>query len=92
MKTSKITPELRDRAMRMVLEHWADHSSKWATIESIAPKIGFTPQALVIWIQRTEIDQGPREGVTNVYRLFGSVANKDIETRLVYARLSKPSG
>jgi transposase-like protein len=68
MKTSKITPELRDRAVRMVLEHCADHSSQWATIESIAPKIGFTPQALVIWIQRTEIDQGPREGVTTAER------------------------
>jgi len=92
MKTSKFTPELRERAVRMVLEHRADHSSQWATIESIAPKIGCTPQTLLKWIQRTEIDQGPREGVTNVCRLFGSVANKDIETRLVYARLSKPSG
>jgi transposase-like protein len=64
MKTSKFTPELRERAVRMVLEHRADHSSQWATIESIAPKIGCTPQTLLEWIQRTEIDQGTRDGVT----------------------------
>jgi len=68
MKTSKFTPELRERAVRMVLEHRADHSSQWATIESIAPKIGCTPQTLLKWIQRTEIDQGTRDGVTTAER------------------------
>ena len=68
MKTSKFTPELRERAVRMVLEHRADHSSQWATIESIAPKIGCTPQTLLKWIQRAEIDQGTRDGVTTAER------------------------
>ena len=68
MKTSKFTPELRERAVRMVLEHRADHSSQWATIESIAPKIGCTPQTLLKWIQRAEIDQGTRYGVTTAER------------------------
>jgi transposase-like protein len=68
MKTSKFTPELRERAVRMVLEHRADHSSQWATIESIAPKIGCNPQTLLKWIQRTEIDQGTRDGVTTAER------------------------
>jgi len=68
MKTSKFTPELRERAVRIVLEHRADHSSQWATIESIAPKIGCTPQTLLKWIQRTEFDQGTRDGVTTAER------------------------
>jgi len=68
MKTSKFTPELRERAVRMVLEHRTDHSSQWATIQSIAPKIGCTPQTLLKWIQRTEIDQGTRDGVTTAER------------------------
>jgi transposase-like protein len=68
MKTSKFTPELRERAVRMVREHRADHSSQWATIESIAPTIGCTPKTLLTWIQRTEIDQGTRDGVTTAER------------------------
>jgi transposase-like protein len=52
----------------MVLEHRADHSSQWATIESIAPKIGCTPQTLLKWIQRIEVDQGTRDGVTSAER------------------------
>ena len=68
MKTGKFAPELRERAVRMVLEHRADHSSQWATIESIAPKIGCTPQTLLKWIQRAEIDQGTRDGVTTAER------------------------
>jgi transposase-like protein len=67
MKTDKFTPELRERAARMVLEHRADQSSQWATIESIAPKIGCTPQTLLKWIQRAEIR---RAGGPSCYTTF----------------------
>jgi transposase-like protein len=79
MKTSKFTPELRERAVRMVLEHRADHSSQWATIESIAPKIGCTPQTLLKWIQRAEIDQGTRDGVTTVERERVTALERDVK-------------
>jgi transposase len=45
-KSNKFSPEVRERAVRMVLEHGGEYSSLWATIESIAPKIGCVPQTL----------------------------------------------
>ena len=63
-KTSKFSPEVRERAVRMVQEHRGEYPSLWAAIESIAPKIGCVPQTLNEWIKRDEIDSGSREGVT----------------------------
>ena len=63
-KTSKFSPEVRERAVRMVREHRGEYPSLWAAIESIAPKIGCVPQMLNEWIKRDEIDSGSREGVT----------------------------
>ncbi len=63
-KTNKFSPEVRERAVRMVQEHRGEYPSLWAAVESIAPKIGCVPQTLLGWIQRQEIDSGVREGVT----------------------------
>ena len=63
-KTSKFSPEVRERAVRMVREHRGEYPSLWAAIESIAPKIGCVPQTLNEWIKRDDIDSGSREGVT----------------------------
>ena len=63
-KTSKFSPEVRERAVRLVREHRGEYPSLWAAIESIAPKIGCVPQTLNEWIKRDEIDSGSREGVT----------------------------
>ncbi len=48
-KSNKFSPEVRERAVRMVLEHRGEYPSLWAAIESIAPKIGCVPQTLHEW-------------------------------------------
>ena len=63
-KSNRFSPEVRERAVRMVLEHRGEYPSLWATIESIAPKIGCVPQTLHGWVRRADIDSGVREGVT----------------------------
>ena len=63
-KSNKFSPEVRERAVRMVLEHRGEYSSQWAAIESIAPKIGCVPQTLLEWVKRHEIDSGARDGIT----------------------------
>ncbi len=64
-KSNKFSPEVRERAVRMVLEHRGEHPSLWAAIESIAPKIGCVPQTLHDWVRKHEIDHGMRDGVTS---------------------------
>ena len=63
-KSNKFSPEVRERAVRMVLEHRGEYPSLWATIESIAPKIGCVPQTLNDWVRKHEVDAGVRDGVT----------------------------
>lgn len=67
-KTPKYSPEVRERAVRMVQEHRGDYPSLWAAIESFAPKIGCAPQTLNDWIRKSEIDSGKRDGVTTEER------------------------
>ena len=62
-KSNKFSPEVRERAVRMVQEHRSDYPSLWAAIESIAPKIGCVPQTLNEWVKRVEVDAGVRDGV-----------------------------
>jgi transposase-like protein len=60
----RYAPEVRDRAVRLVLEHTHEHGSQWAAITSIAEKIGCTPQTLKRWVEQTERDAGQRAGLT----------------------------
>ena len=63
-KSNKFSPEVRERAVRLVQEHRGEYPSLWLAVESIAPKIGCVPQTLLTWVKRVEIDTGVREGVT----------------------------
>ena len=63
-KQNRFSPEVRERAVRLVLEHRGEYPSLWATIESIAPKIGCVPQTLNEWVRKHEVDTGTRNGVT----------------------------
>ena len=67
-KSSKFSPEMRERAVRMVLEHRGQYPSLWTAVESIAPKIGCVPQTLLDWVKRHEVDAGTRDGVSTAER------------------------
>lgn len=67
-KAMKYSPEVRERAVRMVFEHQKDHTSQWAAIASIAGKIGCTAQTLCTWVRQAERDQGRREGLSTSER------------------------
>ena len=62
------SPEVRERAVRMVMEHRDDYPSEWAAIESIAPKIGCVPQTLHGWVRRQQTDAGVIPGPTTEER------------------------
>jgi len=63
-RPSRFSPEVRDRAVRMVLEQQEKHASQWAAITSIAEKIGCTPETLRSWVRQAERDAGQRPGLT----------------------------
>ena len=64
-RSTRYASEVRERAVRMVLEHQGDHASQWAAIASIAGKIGCTGETLRGWVRQAERDAGSRAGVTS---------------------------
>lgn len=58
------SPEVRERAVRMVRTGEHEHASRWAAIKSVAAKIGCTPETLRSWLIKLEVDSGARPGVT----------------------------
>jgi transposase len=64
-KQTQYSPEVRERAVRMVFEHQGEHESQWAAIVSIAGKIGCTAETLRKWVRQTEVDGGTRAGISS---------------------------
>lgn len=67
-KANKFSPEVRERAVRMVLEHQGEHASQWAAISSIAAKIGCTAETLRLRLRNAERDRGLRAGAPSEER------------------------
>jgi len=64
-RSKRYSPEIRERAVRLVLEHQHEHESQWAAMVSVAAKIGCTPETLRTWVRRVEVDEGRRPGITS---------------------------
>ena len=63
-KQQRFSPEVRERAVRLVQEHRADYDTQWEAITSIASKIGCASETLRQWVRRAERDRGQRPGLT----------------------------
>ena len=92
-KTSnRFSPEVRQRAVRMVLEHGGDHASQWAAIGSIAGKIGCTAETLRRWVRQAERDRGLRAGSTTAEQeRIKALERENRELRQANAILRKAS-
>jgi transposase len=90
--SNKFSLEVRARAFRMVLDHEAEHPSRWAAIVSIAAKIGCTPQTLLEWMKKAEVDNGKRAGVpTDMAEKLKALERENRELRQANEILRKAS-
>ena len=90
--TNKFSPEVRARAVRMVLDHEGEHPSRWAAVVSISEKIGCVPQTLHEWVKKSEVDNGKRAGVpTDVAEKLKALERENRELRQANEILRKAS-
>lgn len=62
-KKSRYSPEVRERAVRMVLDHQREYPSQWQAVKSLASKFGCSAEALRRWVRQAEVDDGKRSGM-----------------------------
>ena len=93
MNTSKrYSPEVRERAVRLVFEHESEYHSQWAAIASIAEKIGCTTETLRSWVRQAERDRGRRAGLTSDEReRLKALERENLELRRANEILRKAS-
>jgi transposase len=91
-RASKYSPELRERAVRMVFDHTHEYLSQWATIRSVAEKLGCTVEALRRWVRQAERDGGKRPGLTTDERArLKQLERENFELRRANEILKKAS-
>ena len=91
-KAKRYSPEVRERAVRMVFEHAGEHPSRWAAVCSVAAKIGCSAQTLQEWVKRSEVDRGVRAGVpTDVAEKMKGLERENRELRQANEILRKAS-